>query len=204
MPQPRPTIKRANLIAWAGGILLLLGLGLGLTSWLSTLWSAPEQTVSVGGPFTLVDDTGQTVTDATYRGKWQLIYFGYTHCPDACPTALSHIANALDELGPKASANVAPIFITVDPDRDTPAGMHDYLSAFDVKIHGLSGSTQQVAAAEAQFRVYAAKHFEKDGSYSMDHSSIIYVMNPHGDFVASFTHETTVDAMVAKLKALAV
>jgi len=183
-------------------LLALAGVGFGLTILLTSLWSSPDQTVSVGGPFTLVDDSGKTVSDRDFRGKWMLVYFGYTHCPDACPTALSHIDNALDDLGPKGAASVVPLFVTVDPERDTPAVLHDYLSAFDVHIHGLSGSDDQIAAAETEYRVYAAKHPDPAGGYSMDHSSIIYVMNPQGQFVANFTHETTVDAMVAKLRAL--
>jgi len=197
-------VKRLRLAIWVLALLALVGVGFGLTTLLTSLWTSPDQAVSVGGPFTLVDDSGKTVSDRDFRGKWMLVYFGYTHCPDVCPTVLTHMANALDELGPKTAADVAPLFITVDPDRDTPAVMHNYLSAFDVHIHGLSGSDDQVTAAEAEYRVYAAKHPEPDGSYSMDHSSIIYVMNPAGEFVANFTVETTVDAMAAKLRQLGV
>jgi len=198
-PTPNKLIPRAGI---AVGILLLVALGFAITTLLGKLWTTPDETVQIGGPFTLVEGGGKLVSDTDFRGKWMLVYFGYTHCPDACPTALSHIANALDELGTSTAAGIVPVFITVDPARDTPAVMHDYVSAFDSHIYGLSGSADQIANAEGEYRVYAAKHPEPDGDYSMDHSSIIYVMNPKGQFVTSFTQETTVDAMAAKLRQL--
>ncbi|HWK46512.1 MAG TPA: SCO family protein [Stellaceae bacterium] len=159
-------------------------------------------TTSIGGPFELVDQTGHTVTDQSYRGKWMLIYFGYTHCPDACPTALNDMALALDGLGAKRGA-VQPLFVTVDPDRDTVEVMRDYTSAFAPDIIGLTGTQQQVDQAAKQYRVYAKKHpADTAGNYDMDHSSIIYVMDPKGRFVANFTHETSPEQMSAKLKEL--
>jgi len=159
-------------------------------------------TASIGGPFELIDQTGHTVTDQTYRGKWMLVYFGYTHCPDACPTALNDMALALDGLGAKRQS-VQPLFVTVDPDRDTVAVMKDYTSAFAPDIIGLTGTQQQIDRAAKQYRVYAKKHpSDNAGNYDMDHSSIIYVMDPKGRFVANFTHETSPDQMTAKLKEL--
>ena len=158
--------------------------------------------VAIGGPFTLVRGDGATVTDKTYIDKWQLIYFGYTMCPDACPTALNEIAGALQELGPLAD-KVQPIFITIDPDRDTPQVMAKYVKAFDPRIVGLSGTPTQIAAAAHLYRVYYAKVADKDApdGYLMDHSSIIYVMRPGDDrFVATFTHETTSDEMAERLR----
>ncbi len=160
-------------------------------------------TAQIGGPFELVDSqSGKTVTDQDYKGKWQLIYFGYTHCPDACPTALNDLSLALDKLGDKRKA-MAPLFITIDPERDTADVMKDYTASFAPDIVGLTGSTEAVAKAEKEFRVYAAKHPTKDGGYDMDHSSIIYVMDPSGRFVTNFTHETDPDQMAAKLMSLA-
>ena len=156
----------------------------------------------IGGPFTLVDGTGATVTDATFSGKWMLVYFGYTHCPDACPTALQDMANALDMLDPAQRKKVAIVFITVDPERDTPTVMKDYVSNFGAPIAALSGSAEQIAAAAKEYRVYYAKHPTEGGGYDMDHSSVIYVMNPDGDFVANFTHETPPAQIAAKLKAM--
>ena len=157
--------------------------------------------VPIGGPFRLVNGDGKTVTDGDFRGKWMLVYFGYTHCPDACPTALQDMANAMDDLGaPKK--DVAIVFITVDPERDTPAVMKDYVAAFDAGIVPLTGSAEAVAAAAKEYHVYYAKHPTKDGGYDMDHSSIIYVMDPQGRFVANFTHETPPQQIADKLKAL--
>jgi protein SCO1 len=156
---------------------------------------------AIGGPFRLVDQDGKTVTDADLRGKWSLIYFGYTHCPDACPTALNDIAIALDELGPKRSA-VRPVFITVDPERDTPEVLKAYVTAFDAPILALTGTPEEVAQAAKGYRVYYAKHPEAGGDYSMDHSSVIYVMDPEGRFTASFTHQSSPEEIAERLKKL--
>jgi protein SCO1 len=158
--------------------------------------------VSIGGPFSLQDGDGHTVTDQNFRGRWMLVYFGYTHCPDACPTALNDMANALDLLNPAQRAKVAAVFITVDPDRDTPAVMKEYVSAFDAPITALSGSADAIAQAEREYRVYAAKHPTDGNDYEMDHSSIIYVMDPQGRFVANFSHENNPQEIAAKLQQL--
>jgi protein SCO1/2 len=164
--------------------------------------TGPYSGPAIGGPFELVDQTGRTITDETYRGKWLLVYFGYTHCPDACPTALNNIAVALDELGPRRKA-VQPLFITVDPERDTVPVMKDYTAAFASDIVGLTGTQEQVGRAARAYRVYAKKHpTGTAGDYDMDHSSIVYLMDPKGRFVANFTHETTPDRMAARLKEL--
>ncbi len=160
-----------------------------------------DSVIPIGGPFTLVDGDGKTVTDQAFRGKWMMVYFGYTHCPDACPTALQDMANALDDLGPQKK-EVAAVFITIDPARDTPAVMKDYVAAFDAGIVPLTGSQEAIGAAARAYRVYYAKHPTKDGGYDMDHSSIIYLMDPRGRFVANFTHETSPDQIAAKLKTL--
>jgi len=160
--------------------------------------------IAIGGPFTLEKSDGTTATEKTYRDKWQLVYFGYTLCPDACPTALNEIAGAMQQLGPLAD-KVQPIFITVDPARDTPKVMGEYVKAFDPRIVGLTGTPDQIAAAAREYRVYYAKAPDKDApdGYLMDHSSIIYVMRPgDGRFVATFTHETTADQMAQRLKKL--
>jgi len=156
---------------------------------------------AIGGPFQLVDQNGKTVTEADLRGKWSLIYFGYTHCPDACPTALNDISIALSELGAKRD-QVRPVFITVDPERDTPKVLKDYVTAFDAPIVGLTGTPEQVAKAAKGYRVYFAKHPEPGGDYSMDHSSVIYVMDPEGRFTASFAPDSTPEQMAGRLKKL--
>jgi protein SCO1 len=156
---------------------------------------------AIGGPFQLVDQNGNMVTDADLKGKWSLIYFGYTHCPDACPTALNDISIALSELGPKRDA-VRPVFITVDPERDTPETLKAYVTSFDAPILALTGTAEQVAKAARGYRVYYAKHPEAGGDYSMDHSSVIYVMDPEGRFTASFTHESAPEQIAERLKKL--
>ena len=199
---PAPSRRGLPAVLFVLGFIALAAAGVGLSGWITRMWTSPGASIAVGGPFALLDEHGKPVTDADFRGRWTLVYFGYTHCPDACPTALSHIANATAQLTPDQRARLVTLFITVDPERDTPAVMKDYVAAFGPGIRGLSGSAAQIAAAERQYRVYAAKHPEPGGDYSMDHSSIIYLLNPDGQFVASFTHETTVAALLARLQAL--
>ncbi len=157
--------------------------------------------VSVGGPFTLTDDQGRTVTDASYRGRWMLVYFGYTFCPDVCPTELQTMSAALDKLGP-ASSRLVPLFITVDPGRDTPAALADYVKLFDERLVGLTGTDEQIAAVARAYRVYYAKATSKDATgYLMDHSSFLYLMGPDGKFQALFRQGTGVDEMANAIRA---
>lgn len=147
--------------------------------------------VSVGGKFALTDTDGKTVTDQTYRGKWMLVYFGYSFCPDVCPTELQVIANALDLLGPDA-AKVVPVFITIDPERDTVTALAEYVKLFDTRLVGLTGTEAQIAAVARAYRVYYAKATPKESStYLMDHSSFIYLMAPDGSFRALYRQGTT-------------
>ncbi len=136
----------------------------------------------IGGPFTLTDGAGHRVTDRDFDGLWRLVYFGYTHCPDACPTTLGDIGAALDKLPAAVRQHVRVLFITVDPARDTPAAMGAYAKAFGPEFVGLTGSAADLAPVEASYHVYAQRHELKDGDYAMDHSSIIYVMRPDGRF----------------------
>ena len=149
------------------------------------LWFSGRAAGAIGGPFRLVDSAGQTVTNQTYRGKYMLVYFGYTYCPDVCPTTLQAMTNALDALGPKAE-QIAPLFITVDPARDTPAVMKRYTAAFSPRLIGLTGSPEQIARVTKEYHVYAAKQVTGPGpnDYSMDHSSVIYFMGKDGQFIA--------------------
>ena len=139
-------------------------------------------TPTIGGPFTLIDGKGHAVTDKDFHGRWALIYFGYTHCPDACPTTLSAIGGALDKLPPAKRKDFSVLFITVDPARDTPSAVGQYAKAFGPEFVGLTGSAPALATVEQEFRVYAQRHELKGGDYAMDHSSIIYVMAPDGHF----------------------
>lgn len=153
-----------------------------------------------GRPFHLVDEHGSAVTDADYRGRWMLVYFGYTFCPDACPTELQTIATALRKLGPDA-AKVAPLFITVDPERDTPAVLAKYVKLFDARIVGLTGTGAEIAEAARAFRVYYAKATVQDGAtYFVDHSSFVYLMDPKGRLAALFSQDTSADDMAVGIR----
>jgi protein SCO1 len=168
------------------------------------LFSAPSVATvgkaQVGGPFRLVDGSGKTVTDADFRGRFMLVYFGYTYCPDVCPAGLQVMAAALDKLGPKAE-KITPIFITLDPERDTPAKIGEYVHSFHPRMVGLTGSLEEIAKVAKAYRVFWKKVSDdkNPGEYTVDHSSIIYLMDPKGEYVAHFTHATNVDQMAAKL-----
>ncbi len=156
--------------------------------------------VAIGGPFTLVDQHGQTVTDESLRGQHLLIYFGYTFCPDVCPTELQAMSQAVDALGPDG-AEVTPVFITVDPARDTVEQMASYAPHFHPRLVALTGSEAQVAAAAKAYRVYYKKAEDDAASdYLMDHSSIIYLMGPDGAFLTHFSYGTTAEQMAEGMK----
>lgn len=153
---------------------------------------AAAKTVTIGGPFELKASDGTTVSDVSYRGKWLLVFFGYTFCPDFCPTTLAVVAEALDALGDDA-AQVQPIFITVDPERDTPEVMGEYVAAFDQRIAGLTGTPQQIAAVADAYGAYykvqspdVANH-----NYFVDHSTYFYIMDPDGKFVRGLHYDAT-------------
>jgi protein SCO1/2 len=156
---------------------------------------------AIGGQFQLIDQNGKPFNDANLKGKWHLIFFGYTHCPDACPTALNEMSLALDRLGIKRD-EVGVVFITVDPERDTPDVLKSYVQSFDAPIVALTGSPEAVAQAAKAYRVFYAKHPRADGDYDMDHSAVIYVMNPEGRFTATFTPDSSADAIVQRLQKL--
>ena len=196
--------RRTAVIAMMGVALLAIVAGAGLMFAL-TPGQPPEQSsapsAAIGGPFTLVDVKGETVTDQSYRGKWMLIYFGYTFCPDACPTALTNISLALAKLGLDAD-KIVPLFITVDPKRDTPKVMADYLQSFDPRIVGLTGSQAQTDSAAKAYRVYLAAQKSDGNDYLVDHSAFFYVMNPEGKFVNIIAGAASGDQMADKLRAM--
>ncbi len=154
---------------------------------------------AIGGPFTLVDQDGKALTDRDMKGKPYLVFFGYTHCPDICPTTLFEISEVLNAMG-KDADRINALFISVDPDRDTPAVMKDYLSSFDPHLRGATGSEKQLAAMEKAYRVYAKKVPTKDGDYSMDHSAVVYLMDKQGRFVAPFNLKRKPAEAAAALK----
>jgi protein SCO1/2 len=156
---------------------------------------------AIGGPFHLVDQNGKPFGDADLKGKWHLVFFGYTNCPDTCPTTLNELSLALDRLGQRRDA-VAIVLITVDPERDTPEVLKSYLESFDAPIVALTGTADEVKAAAKAYRVYYAKHPRADGGYDMDHSAVIYVMDPEGRFTATFTPDSTAEAIAERLQKL--
>ena len=159
------------------------------------------QGVALGGPFTLVDHTGRTVTERDFAGRLMLVYFGFTYCPDVCPTELGIMAAALDAMGP-AAERVTPVLVSIDPERDTPAALADYVARFHPRMVGLTGSAEQVAAAARAYRVYYAKVRPRDsGDYLMDHSSFIYLVGPGGRVRSLFRPETAPEAIAAAVTA---
>jgi protein SCO1 len=154
----------------------------------------------IGGPFSLVGADGKPVTDRDFRGRYMLILFGFTHCPDICPAELQVIAQALEQLGDKAK-KVVPIFITLDPERDTPDAMANYVKSFGPNFVGLTGSPEAIAAAAKAYRVAYSKVENKDstGDYSVDHSALAYLMDPEGRYVTHFSYGLSADQMAEKL-----
>ncbi|KRR14482.1 electron transporter SenC [Bradyrhizobium jicamae] len=154
----------------------------------------------IGGPFTLVDHTGKPRTDADFRGQLMLVYFGFSFCPDVCPTDLMAIGQAVDKLGPGGDA-VQPLFVTLDPDRDTPAHLADYVPFFHSRLLGLTGDAAQIRDAARLYRVFHAKvAIEGAAEYTVDHSGFIYLMDRDGKYLGFFPPGTPPDRMVAVIK----
>ncbi len=194
-----------RFIRWASlGAIVLLAIAVGVLQFRPN--AAPDAAngvagaVSIGGPFHLIDDKGHAVTAADYRGRWMLVYFGYTNCPDACPLTLQKMATALKKLGPLAG-KMALLFITVDPARDTPTRLRDYLNNFDPRIVGLTGSNAQIAAAAKAYRVYysPAEH-EKSGADIIGHSTFLYLVDPSGKFNSLLHSDIDADTLAATLR----
>ena len=202
--EPRASSPRITMIAaaLAGIVVLVAGIIVVIGFQDSPRGAAGSVLGSaIGGPFHLIDQNGKPVSDADLKGKWQLVFFGYTHCPDTCPTTMNEISLALDRLGAKGK-EVGVVFITVDPERDTPAVLKSYVESFDASVLALTGSDQAVAQAAKDYRVYYAKHPRPDGGYDMDHSAVVYVMDPQGRFTATFTPDSGADAIVERLQKL--
>ncbi|MBR1128515.1 SCO family protein [Bradyrhizobium iriomotense] len=176
-----------------------LVLGLLIMFWAMGGVSKVAQPAAIGGPFQLTDQNGKAVTDKSLKGKPTLIFFGYTHCPDVCPTSLFEISEVLRAMG-KDADKVNAVFISVDPERDTPATMKDYLSSFDPHLAGLSGDPAETAKVITSYRVYAKKVPTKDGDYTMDHTALIYLMDRDGRFVSPFNLKRTPEEAAVDLK----
>ena len=164
------------------------------------VWSSRDGgVVQIGGPFTLTDHTGQAVTDETYSDTWKLVFFGYTYCPDFCPQTLTTVSAVMDQLGSDAE-RITPIFITIDPQRDTVQQLAAYHTHFHPSFQMLTGTPEQVADVAKAYRVYYAKaESEEFSDYLMDHSTITYLMDPDGRYVAHFGHDTDADRFTEDL-----
>ena len=203
--RPGSALRPVRYLLW--GIIIGITLGFGA----SELWhrdysgSAPDAPEvirdTIKSDFALVDHTGKSVTDENYRGKWLLVFFGFTNCPDVCPTALNEIAVVMDNLGDKA-ARVQPLFITVDPERDTPERMAEYVGAFDSRITGLTGTPEQIKASTKSFKVYYVKEVQEtapDG-YTMGHTTSLYLIDPNGRFVRPYSYNATIEEISDDLR----
>ncbi len=166
--------------------------------------AARAAAAEVGGPFELVDAEGRTVTDRDFRGRWMLVFFGYTFCPDICPTTLGTVSVALERLGPLAD-RVAPVFVTVDPERDTPEAVGAFGRQFDPRIVGLTGTPERIREVAKRYRVYYRKvepeeyGGSEDDPYLMDHSAWLYLFDPEGRFVRAFSHTVDPQELAAAL-----
>ncbi|GEP09418.1 SCO family protein [Methylobacterium gnaphalii] len=196
MPAATPAARRIllPLLAFVAGIVLL--------SAAAVVYLVPQgrpaATAAVGGPFTLVNQDGKTVTERDFAGTTHLMFFGFTHCPDVCPTTLQQISDVLAALGPKAD-KLKVAFVTVDPERDNPAALKEYLSSFDPRITGLTGTPEQVTAALKAYRGYAKKVEGKDGDYVMEHTALVYIMSARNEFIGSLNLQRPSQESAAEL-----
>ena len=203
--------SRRSLAIFLGGLAILL---LGVAAWLgqdlmtrqsvTSTSGGGSGTALIGGPFSLTDQNGATRTEADFAGRFMLVYFGYTYCPDICPTsllAMSQALDSLDENAPELAAKIAPVFVTVDPERDTIEVMKAYSEHFHEDLVALTGSDEQVAEAAKAYRVYYRKaESESASDYLVDHSGFIYLMGPDGAYVGHYSHNVTAEALAEGLK----
>jgi protein SCO1 len=195
------TTRSVRVLLVAGAFLTGLILCFAVILMVSGRVSAPSvtQIATIGGPFSLTDQNGRTVTDRDLKGHPFLVFFGFTHCPDVCPTALFEVSEIMRALGPDAD-RVRVLFVTVDPERDTPATLKDYLSSFDPHLSALTGELEAVAAMAKAYRVYYKKVPLSEGGYTMDHTAIVYLMNKDGKFVSPFNIKRPPDVAAADLR----
>jgi protein SCO1 len=176
--------------AFMAGLVLVTGV---------IFFATDRSAAAIGGPFHLVDQNGKPFSNQDMIGRPYLVFFGYTHCPDVCPTTLAELSAMIRKLGPDAG-RVGALFITVDPERDTAAVLKDYLANFDPHLRGLTGGRSAIDVAMKDYRVYAEKVPLEHGDYSMDHTAIVYLMDKDGHFVAPFNMQRTADAEAAQLR----
>jgi protein SCO1/2 len=195
MPADRTTRPLLIIAAFA----MSLAIGLLAMLWMFDGMKGATATAAVGGPFRLTDQTGAAVTEKNLQGKPSIVFFGFTHCPDVCPTALFEMSEVLRALG-KDAGRVNAYFVSVDPERDTPEAMKMYLQSFDPNLKGLTGDAEQVKQMTTAYRVYAKKVPLKDGDYTMDHTALIYLMDKNGRFIAPFNLKRPPEEAAAELK----
>lgn len=189
--------RRPKIFAAIAGVLLAL---VALAALVARFAPGSGAASPIGGAFALVDDRGAAVTERDLLGKPSLIFFGYTFCPEICPTTLNDLARWMRKLGPDAD-RFNYVFITLDPERDSMAAMHDYVGSFDPRIRGLTGAPEQVAAAAKDFRVYYRKNPNPKGGYELDHSAFIYLLDARGKFLGLIPYGESDEAALAKLRA---
>jgi protein SCO1/2 len=202
--QAHQRAERSQLRWWGAVIATTLGVAAAAVAW--RLAANPKGTgpaEAIGGPFALTAGNGQVMTDRDFRGKWLLVYFGYTHCPAICPTTLAEVSETVVMLGPLA-AKVQPVFISIDPERDDAGAVRTFIDAIDDRIVGLTGTPAQIANVAKEYHVYYAKSpgSGAEGDYAMDHTAFVYVMGPDGKYLTLFSplQGQTPDAMAAKLR----
>ena len=191
----RTTRPLVIVAAFAGSLVV----GLVLMLWALGGLRSVAAPAAIGGPFQLTDQAGRIVTEKDLQGRPTLVFFGFTHCPDVCPTSLFEISEVLKAMG-KDADRVNAYFVSVDPERDTAAAMKDYLSSFDPHLKGLTGDPPAVAKVLSAYRVYARKVPLKDGDYTMDHTALIYLMDREGRFVSPFNMKRSPEQAASELK----
>jgi cytochrome oxidase Cu insertion factor (SCO1/SenC/PrrC family) len=170
------------------------------TPWGRSLWTGSAEGVTrIGGPFQLTDQNGNPRTDADFRGQYLLVFFGYSNCPDTCPITLQHMSDALDRLGPKAD-RITPIFISVDSKRDTPPTLKAYAKNFHPRLVALTGSATAIDAAAKEYRVYYGKPGEEPDDQALDHSALVYLMGPDGNYITNYAPQTKADEIAKDLR----
>ena len=196
-------IRLSLIAACVAGLALLAGIGWYRTlSHPATRYAAADAGAAIGGPFTLKDTSGQVVTQAALNGKWTAVFFGYTFCPDICPTTFQVLGRAQKLLGAKAD-NLQFLFITIDPARDTPAALGAYVKSggFPTHVIGLTGSDDEIAAAARVYRAEYQKQVQKDGTYTMAHTSVVYLMDPKGRFTVPLTSDMSPQQVADQISA---
>jgi len=195
------TARRSHILlvlaAFLAGLVIFLGVFLYATGQFGA--GRGGSASLIGGPFQLVDQDGKPATEQDMKGKPFLMFFGFTHCPDVCPTALFEVSEMMRALGPDADRTGA-FFVTVDPERDTPAVLKDYLASFDPHVRGLTGDSKAIEAVQKAYRVYAKKVPTESGDYTMDHTALFYLMDKQGRFVAPFNMKRKPEEAAAELR----